>query len=197
MRNIILASTSPRRKKLLKMIGLNFEAIDSGFQEVMDPKKDPHQLAQELSLGKARKAAKNYKNAIIISADTFIVINKGEYLSKVYNSQQARKMLEKLSGGIHLVITGFTVIDTKTNKTVSKSVETKIYFKKLTEKEIDAYIKSKEPIGVVIYRIQGKGSLLIKKIEGDYYNVVGLPLFALVETLEKFGIKPLEKSKSF
>lgn len=191
MKKIILASTSSRRKQLLKKTGLKFETVESGFKEVMDQKKDPHQLARKLSLGKAKKVAKRYKNAIIIAADTFIVC-KGEYLSKVYTDTKARGILSKLSGKIHLVITGITVIDTQQKKTVSRSVETKVHFKKLTGKEMDGYIKSKEPIGVAgSYRIQDKASFLVEKIEGDYYNVVGLPLFTLIEILKEFGINPL------
>lgn len=191
MKQIILASSSPRRKALLEMIGLPFKAIESRFKEVMDDNLNHHDLAKKLSLGKAREVAKNYPNAIIIAADTFIV-ESGEYLSKAHTKEEAKTMLKKLSGKAHKVITGFTIIDTKTDKRLSKSQETKVYFKTLTNHEIDAYIVSGEPIEKAgAYAIQGLGSMLVEKIEGDYFNVVGLPIFSLAKSLEEFGVKVL------
>lgn len=191
MKQIILASSSPRRRNLLKMIGLPFKAVESKYEEVMDLSLNPHELAKKLSLGKAREVAKNYPNAIIIAADTFIVCD-GEYLSKVHNNKEAKIMLKKLSGKAHKVITGFTIIDTQTNKILTKSQETKVYFKKLTDHEIDAYIASGEPIEKAgAYAIQGLGSIFVEKIEGDYFNVVGLPIFTLIETLKEFGVNIL------
>jgi len=191
MKPIILASSSPRRKGLLKMIGLPFKTVESKFKEVMDISLEPHELAKKLSLGKAREVAKNFPNAIIIAADTFIVCD-GEYLSKVHDNKEAKEMLKKLSGKAHKVITGFTIMDTQTNKILTKSQETKVYFKKLTNDEINAYVASGEPIEKAgAYAIQGLGSMLVEKIEGDYFNIVGLPIFTLVESLKQFGINAL------
>ena len=101
-------------------------------------------------------------------------------------------MLKTLNGRPHSVITGFTILDTGSNKTISSSVETKVYLKKLSSKEIDAYVRTKEPLDKAgAYAIQGLGSVIIKKIEGDYCNVIGLPLSALAESLKKFGIPVL------
>lgn len=101
-------------------------------------------------------------------------------------------MLEAISGKSHSVITGFSIIDTGKNKTLSRSVETKVYFRKLTLSEIDNYIKSKEPLDKAgAYAIHGLGAVFVDKIEGDYFNVVGLPLSALTEALKEFGIKIL------
>ena len=99
-------------------------------------------------------------------------------------------MLELLNGATHSVITGFVIIDTDTGKSLTRSVETRVTLKEFTMKEIDAYVKTKEPLDKAgAYAIQGLGSVLIKKIEGDYFNVIGLPLCALVESLTEFGVQ--------
>ena len=186
---IILASKSPRRKELLKKLGIKFKIDPSEYKEDMNLKLKPQGLAKRLSCEKAKAVAKKYKNAIIIAADTFIVF-KGKLLGKPHTETEAKKMLKKLSGKSHSVITGFTIIDTRKKKIISKSVETKVYFKKLTQSEIDNYVKSKEPLDKAgAYAIQGLGAFLVEKIEGDYFNVIGLPLKTLAESLRNFNVK--------
>ena len=188
---IILASTSPRRKELLEKNGVKFQIEAGDYEENMKLKLPPHALAKKLSRGKAETVAKKHKNAIIIAADTIVVLGQ-EILGKPRSPKNAKEMLKKLSGKTNLVITGFTVINTKTNKIISKSTETKVHMKKLSPRIINAYVKSKEPLDKAgSYAIQGLGSILINKIEGDYSNVIGLPLSPLVETLKKFGVKVL------
>jgi septum formation protein len=188
MKQIILASVSPQRRGLLEQVGLKFKVEPSNHAEARSPKLNPQQLARSLSCSKAKAVAVNHKNAIIIAADTFIVF-RGIILGKPETELEARTILAKLSGKSHFVITGFTIIDTDENKIVSKSVRTKVHMKKLTPEEIDAYVKSKEPLDKAgAYAIQGLGSVIIEKIEGDYFNVVGLPLCALIETLKEFGV---------
>lgn len=175
---------------LLKQIGLNFRAVKSNYNEKIDSKVNPYELARIISLGKAKAVVKkNSKNAVIIAADTLVVFN-GKILGKPKDKRDAKRMLHLLSGKTHLIITGFTILDTDTGKSISKSVETKVYFRKLADKEIDAYIETGESFDKAgAYGIQEKGSLFVKKIEGDYFNVVGLPIYALTETLKKFSIK--------
>ncbi len=188
MKTIILASASPRRKELLKKIGLKFKVEPSNYEENISPELEPHELAKSLSLEKAKLVAKNHKNALVIAADTFIVF-EGKILGKPPTETEAQKMLETISGRQHSVITGFTIIDTENNKALSKSVETKVYIRKLTSNEIDVYVKSKEPLDKAgAYAIQGLGSAIVEKIEGDYFNVIGLPLSALAESLKEFGV---------
>jgi septum formation protein len=188
MRKIILASASPRRKELLEKIGLKFEVEPSNYAEDMHSKLNPDELARAISLGKARAVASKHKNAIVIAADTFIVF-RGKIMGKPNTEAKARKMLMTLKGKSHSVITGFTIMDTEENKVLTKSVETVIHIKKLTPKEIDAYVKSKEPLDKAgAYAIQGLGSVIVERIEGDYFNVMGLPLSALAESLKEFGI---------
>ena len=191
MKKIILASGSPRRKMLLEQIGLNFEIDQSNYEEDMTLDMDPRELAKFLSLGKAKDVAQKHKDSIIISADTIVALD-GEVFGKPKIAEKAKLMLQKFSGKPHSVITGFTIIDTETGKEVSKSVETKVFFKNISEKEIDAYIATNEPLDKGGgYAIQGLAALFIEKIEGDYFNIVGLPLSPLTDELKNFGINIL------
>ena len=188
MKTIILASASPRRKELLQRIGLKFKVDPSNYEENISSELEPHELAQSLSLEKAKLIAEKHMNALVIAADTFIVF-EGKILGKPRTETEAKEMLETISGRQHSVITGFTIIDTENNKALSKAVETKVYIRKLSSNEIDAYVESKEPLDKAgAYAIQGLGSVIVEKIEGDYFNVIGLPLSALAETLKEFGV---------
>lgn len=187
MKRIILASASPRRKQLLEQIGLQFEVEPSNYQEV-EHRGNPHQIARKIAFEKAKDVANRHRDVLIIAADTFIVL-AGRRLGKPHTETEARKMLKVLRGKSHLVITGFSIIDTLNNKTVSRSAETRVYIKNLAPSEIDSYVRSKEPLDKAgAYAIQGLGAAIVEKIEGDYFNVVGLPLSILVEALKEFGI---------
>jgi len=141
-RTIILASASPRRKELLEMTGQQFKVDSGDLKEDMNLNMSPHELARFLSFEKARSVAGKYDVAIIIAADTFVVM-KEQILGKPHTIEEARRMLALLNGRTHSVITGFTIIDTDTGKTFSRSGETRVTFKKLTMKEIEAYVKTK------------------------------------------------------
>ena len=191
MKTIILASASPRRKELLEKIGLEFEVEPGDYEEDIGSGIEPHELAQKISLKKAEVVASKRKNALVIAADTFIVCG-GKILGKPHTEDEARKMLETINGRAHSVVTGFSIIDTGKNKTLSKSVETRVYVRKLTPAEIDAYVMSKEPLDKAgAYAIQGLGAVIVEKIEGDYFNVIGLPLSMLTEALKEFGVNIL------
>jgi septum formation protein len=192
IRTIILASASPRRKEILEKTGLQFTVDESSYEEQTDPGLKPHELAEFLSRGKAKDVARRHRNALIIAADT-IVVSRGRLFGKPRSEEEAREMLKALSGKSHSVITGFTILDTKEKKEFSKTVESKVFFKKLSVGEIEAYIKSGEPFDKAgAYGIQGLGAVIVKKIEGDFFNVMGLPLNALSESLKKFGINILQ-----
>jgi septum formation protein len=191
MKTIILASASPRRKEILEKTGLRFTVDASGHEEVVHAVMSPRQYVRRLSREKAEMAAKKYRDAIIIAADTVVVVN-GTILGKPCNAEEAKKMLRTLNGKAHTVITGFTVLGPETRRKVSRSVETTVYFKRMTLEEIDTYIRTGEPLDKAGgYAIQGLGAVFIKKIDGDYFNVMGLPLCALVDALKKFGISVL------
>lgn len=191
MKTIVLASASPRRMALLEQLGLDFTADASAQEDETIVGSEPCQLARQISLKKAQSVSGKYPDAIIIAADTFGVID-GHILGKPNSEGEARTMLQTISGRRHAVITGFTVMDTSTGKTISNAVETSVDIKHLTEQEIEAYVRSGEPMDKAgAYAIQGLGAAIVERIEGDYYNVVGLPLCALSEILKEFGINVL------
>ena len=191
MKKIILASSSPRRKQLLKQIGLEFVVDSSDIDEILNPRYKPRKQVEELSRQKAEAIAVKYDDAIIIAADTMIALGD-EVLGKPTDEKSARKMLQKLSGKSHSIITGMTIIDTKSKRSTTLSVETIIYFQKLTPKEITNYIRLAKPFDKAgSYAIQDRGAIFIKRLEGDYFSSVGLPLFHLAKELKKLGIEVL------
>lgn len=187
-KKIILASTSPRRKAILKKTGLKFTVVPSNYEEDMNSKRKPKELAKFLSRGKAENVSKRYKNSIVIGADTFVTLGS-ELLGKPKNEHEAMLMLKKVSGKSVSIITGYTVIDSSTGKSESKAVETKLSIKRLSDQEIRNYIKTKDPLDKAgAFAIQEIGAVLIERIEGDFLGAMGLPLFDLSKTLNKFGI---------
>ena len=191
IKTIILASASPRRKEILEKTGLKFKVDESDYEEELDLGLKPHELAKFLSRKKARDVARRHRNALVIAADTIVVL-RGRLLGKPRNKEQAKEILKALSGKAHSVITGFTIIDTAGKKEISRSVESKVFFKRLSADEIETYIRSGEPLDKAgAYGVQGLGAVIVKRIEGDFFNVVGLPLNALAESLKEFGVNVL------
>ncbi len=189
---IVLASASPRRKELLEKIGLKFIVDASDFPEDAFNALPPLARAKKLSAAKAFSVASRHPESIIIAADTFGVIGR-KTLGKPGSPDEAENMLISLSGRMHRAVTGLTVMDTTTDKTISRVVQTRVYMRQLTREEIIAYVKTGEPLGkAAAYAIQGIGSVLIDHIDGDFYNVVGLPLAMLAEMLKKFGVQVLK-----
>ena len=188
MREIILASQSPRRQELLKNIGVKFEIIKSDFCENISGIDDkPEKIAQQLAYGKAKDVSDKLDEGIILGADT-IVVFVGEIYGKPKDEEDAVRMLNNLSGKTHQVITGVALIDKKNDKTVVGHETTSVTFNKLTQDEIKAYIKSGDYIGKAGgYGIQNKGAILINKIEGCYFNVVGLPINKVYQMLKELN----------
>lgn len=193
MRQIILASASPRRKELLsQLIGDNFLVCPSNYGEPPFSGLSPEELLLKHSIEKARDVAEHFNSGIIISADTSIVC-EGEILGKPLSPEKAEEMLSKLSGKKFKVITGLTVLDLDNDNIASEMESTIVYMKKLSKAEILAYIKTREPLDKAgAFAAQGKGAIFIERIEGDFFNVVGLPLFRLGIILEKFGVSIFE-----
>lgn len=188
---LILASASPRRSELLKMLGCEFKVIPSQIKEEVNPHLSPIQNVKNLSRLKALDVASKISNGIVIAADTDVILDE-KILGKPKNKKEAKEMLKKLSGKEHQVITGITVIDVKTKTIKEGAVITKVKFRKLNQNLIEKYVKSEKVLDKAgAYAIQEKGSLLIESIKGDYFNVVGLPLGALNQLLDKFGINLL------
>lgn len=189
MKDIILASGSPRRREILSNMGLDFDVFISDADEdsVSTEGITAGIYVQELAILKASAAARSIGKAdkLIISADT-VVVSEGEILGKPKDEEDAVRMLRALSGKCHSVFTGVCVMRASDAFSVCAAVETKVYFKELSEEKIRAYVATKEPMDKAgAYGIQGKGALLIEKIDGDYLNVVGLPVARLFEILEK------------
>lgn len=188
MNEIILASASPRRRELLRNMGLDFSIIVSDADEnSVDTSVPPEIYVQELALLKVTATAKRVldrTDALIISADT-VVVYDNKVLGKPKDEREARAMLKMLSGRIHQVYTGFCVLRMKDAMTVCKSVCTNVRFKQLSDDKISRYIASGECMDKAgSYGIQGLGAMLVDAIQGDYFNVVGLPVSELAEILE-------------
>lgn len=183
---LILASASPRRADLLSQIGLMFEIYPSNIQEITQNNTSAEFVTQELALQKARSVAERHTEGFIIGADTLVSL-KDELLGKPKNMTHAQEMLTRLSGTCHEVVTGVALIDAKLNKEITWAETTQVYFRKLCPAEIDAYIETGEATDKAgAYGIQGRGAAFVKRIEGCYFNVVGLPLASLVEQLAEF-----------
>jgi len=182
----ILASNSPRRRDLLENIGVSFEVMASNINETIDEASNPYEVASRLAFEKAKDIASRVKEeALVIAADTIVVADM--ILGKPMNEEDAYKMLRLLSGRAHQVVTGLAVINSASNKTAIDYSVTNVYFKELSDDIIHKYIASGEPMDKAgAYGIQGKAALFVDKIEGDYFNVVGLPLTKLQELLGEF-----------
>lgn len=191
MKKIILASTSPRRKEIFEKTNLPFSIVESNFEEDMTLDLSPTKLAKYLSLGKAQNVATKYKDAIVIAADSFVVFEK-KVLGKPHSKAEAKKMLQMISGKKTVIITGVAIIDISTGNTTSFAVSTSAFLREISESEIDNYILTGEPLDKAgAYAIQGLGAVFVKRIEGDFYSAVGLPLNRIVEELKKFDIHVL------
>jgi len=182
---IIVASSSKNRVTLLRSIGLYFiEFVDSGVKESSDS-DSPYKIAVNNALRKAKAVAAKVKDAIVIGVDTIVYIN-GEVLGKPKSVEEAEDMLRKLRGRKHKVISGIAIIDSDTGRLVTDYEETTVYVKELSDEAIKNYVLTGEPLGKAGgYGIQGLGSLIIDRIEGCYYNVVGFPLTKVNDILVK------------
>lgn len=189
MRKIILASGSPRRKELLQMlIGDSFEIQTSDYEEDNTLDLRPKDLVLLHSLEKGRDVAGKNNEGIVIAADT-VVVFENEILGKPHSQEKAKEMLKKINGKIVEVITGLAVIDIENKKELQDCESTKVKMKQMSQQEIERYIASGEPLDKVgAFGIQGKASVLVERIDGCYFNVVGLPLFKLNNILLKLGI---------
>lgn len=191
--NLILASGSPRRRELLERIGLNFTVQVADADETLLPNLDPKDQVIRLSQIKARAVAEEIncpEDAVILAADTVVVL-EGEILGKPRDETHAKEMLAALSGRDHQVLTGITV--RRGQRVVSHCEETAVHFRPLTQGEIDAYVATKEPMDKAgAYGIQGYAALFVDKLNGDYYNVMGLPVCAAAMLLRDFGLPLLE-----
>lgn len=179
---IILASASPRRRELMKIITEDFEAVNPDVDETLPPDVMPEDAAAYLSGIKAKNIAEIYPENIVIGCDT-IVLCDGKVLGKPSDRKQCYEFMSMLSGKTHFVITGCTII--RNGQLRQFYEKTAVKFRKLSENEIEEYISTDEPYDKAGgYAIQGRASLFIEKINGDYFNVVGLPVCRLNQELK-------------
>lgn len=187
MMRLVLGSQSPRRKELLELAGYEFDIRPSNADEVIEEGMSPEEAVLHLARMKAENVEVE-ESEVLLTSDT-VVVNNGGILGKPKSEQEARKYLSSLSDTTHEVYTGVCL---KANRTVDMfHVKTEVTFYKLSEEEIDAYIETGEAWDKAGgYGIQGKGSLFVEKIHGDYYSVVGLPLSRVARELKRLGIFP-------
>ena len=186
-RKIVLASGSPRRKRLLEQIGLEIEICESNFNEDSVKLADPIELAKFLALKKAETVAARFEDAIIIGADS-VVIFDGVALGKPKDEAQAKRILRELSGKENRGITGYAVIDTKNNVMVNNHSEAIVKFRNLSDEEINEYVATGEPLDMAgAYGLMDKGAILMESVSGNFYSIVGLPINEVYLELRKMG----------
>ncbi len=184
---VVLASGSPRRRQLLELIGIPHEVRPSNIDETMRPREVPRRHAERLAREKASVVATREPEVVTIAADTIVVINR-KVLGKPRNIEDARRMLEMLSGREHTVITAVAVA--RGRKLRSAIEEVKVKFRRLRDDEIDAYIATGEPMDKAgAYGIQGFGATIVECVNGDYFAVMGLPLARVVMLMRDLGVR--------
>lgn len=191
MKRLVLASSSPRRAELLKQIGLDFEIVVRSVDEAPLPGLSPPELVEYLAEIKAAAVARELSDGIVIGADT-IVVHQGQVLGKPLDGEEAFSMLSRLRDGAHEVFTGVALIDARDGEVLVEHEKTRVFFRDMEEEEIRRYIASGEPLDKAgAYGVQGLAAIFIKRLEGCYTNVVGLPLARLSQMLKKLGYEVL------
>lgn len=188
-RRIVLASRSPRRLEILRGVGLEPEVIVSDVDEsIVDTSLNPSDYAMKLSSLKSGAVLDRAGDALVVGSDT-VVVADGRILGQPADAGEAYAMLQSLSGGWHSVVSGLSVRDTRSGREETTFEETRVKFQTLTDEEIHSYIATGEPMDKAgAYGIQGLAGLFVSRIEGGYYNVVGLPLHKLYTLLKKFDV---------
>ncbi|TCS79058.1 Maf family protein [Tepidibacillus fermentans] len=191
VKTLILASSSPRRRELLELVGVPFFVHASQVSEEVSQNLHPSQVVEELALRKAEDVSQFYKEGLVIGADTIVVLDE-QILGKPKNRSEAFTMLKMLQGRSHTVYSGIAIIDCQSKRKVVSHQKTNVKMRALSDEEIRAYISTNEPLDKAgSYGIQGIGAILVERIEGDYFNVVGLPLALLYDLFKQFNISIL------
>lgn len=185
----ILASQSPRRRELLSMLGLSFTVQTADIDETMDPALSVEEAVAAVCLKKARAVGEQNPGQLIVAADTVVVVD-GRRLGKPHSRDEAFSMLRLLSGREHRVLTGFCLWQDGRAETHVET--TRLRFRRLTDQEIDAYVATGSPMDKAgAYGIQDQAAIFVEGLDGDYYNVMGLPLCALAQCLRRWGVPVL------
>ena len=182
MTDIILASASPRRSELMTLAGFRFDVICADIDEIVPEKALPQEVVMSLALQKAQAVAKDHRKSAVVGSDTVVALD-GKILGKPHSESEAAEMLRSLSGRIHKVFTGVAIVCGE--KVTSFFEETEVEFYPLTDQEILDYVATGEPMDKAgAYGIQGRGAVLVKRINGDYFNVMGLPISKVYRELK-------------
>ncbi|MEO8072366.1 MAG: Maf family protein [Acidobacteriota bacterium] len=188
---LILASGSPRRAEILTSVGWEFEKRVADIDETELTNEKPDDYVQRLAREKAEKVAENYKNALVLGADTIVVIDN-KIIGKPKNLDDARRMLRMLSGNWHEVLTGIAIVKVSENENEMQTnlQKTQVKFAELSDAEIKFLVEKGEPLDKAgAYAVQAQAALFIEEIKGDYWNVVGLPINLVYQAINSFGQK--------
>ncbi|MFQ5893090.1 MAG: Maf family protein [Nitrospinota bacterium] len=189
---LILASDSPRRRAILDRLGLPFEVVPAGLPEeagAADPASSPARVAEALALAKAEAVAADHPAALVLGADTLVCVGDKRF-GKPADAAEARAMLEALAGRTHTVVTGVALVGYARGLQALAHETTAVTFRRLSAREVASYVASGEPADKAgAYAVQGKASLFVERVEGDYDNVVGLPLRTVARLLETAGVE--------
>ena len=184
---MILASNSPRRKEILENFGFSLKTVSKNIDEISS-KEEIKEKIMDIAQQKTMAAAKDYPDENVVGADTVVVID-GKILGKPKDETEAFEMLKSLSGKSHDVITAYSFVNLKKNIFLNDAEVTKVFFKNLSDEEINWYINTKEPMDKAgAYGIQGKGAYFVEKIEGDFFSVMGFPLGRFLRRLTEVGM---------
>lgn len=188
MQKIILASGSQRRKEILELLGLEFEVVDSGYNEDLIKTDDPVELVEELALQKALAVAKKYPDVLVIGGDTTVYV-RGELVGKPIDKKDAQRIIRLLSGTTHLVITGVAVVNSLTGDSVVGHEEGWVRFRELTNEEIIKYVNSEGWRGFAGgYALQGAAAPFVSEQTGSWSAIIGMPIVLITDLLEQMGV---------
>lgn len=181
----ILASKSPRRAEILRAVGWSFEAIAADIDETREPNEAAVTYVKRLAKTKAEAVADNVSAEFVLGADTIVQVD-GEILGQPGDEANARRMLKLLSGKWHEVLTGVALINTANSGVTVEHEVTRVRFAELSESEVDWYVATGEPLDKAgAYAIQGRGAIFIEEVQGDYFNIVGLPIRLIYELIQR------------
>ncbi|WP_047395095.1 nucleoside triphosphate pyrophosphatase [Cetobacterium sp. ZOR0034] len=184
---MILASKSPRRKEILNQLGFQLEIKTKDIEEVSEKENVVDQI-KDISWKKVIAVAEENRDEYVVGADTVVEID-GIILGKPRTEEEAKNMLRSLSGRDHRVITAYSIVNLAKNIDITNAVESRVYFKSISEEEIKWYVESREPMDKAgAYGIQGLGSIFVDKIDGDFFAIMGFPINHFIKTLNNLGI---------
>jgi septum formation protein len=186
-RKIVLASSSPRRRDLLSKVLVDFKVRPAEIDESLTGDTPPA-IARSLAFSKASLVARDEPDSLVIGADTIVVVDH-VVLGKPSDEIDAERMLAMISGRVHMVVTGVAIIDTSSGHHMVEHEESLVHIRALSAEQVKAYVRTGEPMDKAgAYAVQGVGSVIVDRIEGDYFNVVGLPMARLAKMLESFDV---------